>query len=203
VASINFVTSHDGFTLHDLVSFNEKNNDANGENSQDGESHNRSWNSGAEWETVDPEVPSTRRRPQRNFLSTILLSQDVPMLLHGDELGRTQHGKNTTYAEDSTLSWVDWSNIDEELLDFTSRLVALRQKHPLFRGAAILADDFVLYFNASDGPVQFVLPSRDHSPTRGLEIDTTDDTRTADTYSAGNRIEIAARSTVVFRAARG
>ena len=108
VASINFVTAHDGFTLADLVSYNEKHNDANGEGNNDGESHNRSWNSGVEGPTDDPAIQTLRARQQRNFLATLLLSQGVPMVLHGDELGRTQQGNNNTYAQDSELSWVHW-----------------------------------------------------------------------------------------------
>ncbi|MBA2507219.1 MAG: glycogen debranching protein GlgX [Nocardioidaceae bacterium] len=140
-ASINFVTAHDGFTLRDLVSYNDKQNDANGEDGNDGESHNRSWNSGAEGETDDPDVLSLRRRQQRNVLTTLLLSQGVPMLLHGDELGRTQRGNNNAYCQDNELAWVDWSHVDEELLDFTSRVVALRAAHPVFRRRLFFTGD--------------------------------------------------------------
>ena len=115
VASINFVTAHDGFTLADLVSYNEKHNDANGEDSNDGESHNRSWNCGVEGPTDDDAIRALRARQQRNFLATLLLSQGVPMILHGDELGRTQRGNNNTYAQDSELSWVDWDRADRPL----------------------------------------------------------------------------------------
>ena len=133
VASINFVTAHDGFTLRDLVSYNEKNNIANGEDNNDGESHNRSWNGGAEGETDDAVVLEIRARQQRNFITTLFLSQGVPMLLHGDEMGRTQNGNNNTYAQDSELSWVDWANIDESLMAFTSMVATLRANHPVFR----------------------------------------------------------------------
>jgi isoamylase len=133
VASINFVTAHDGFTLRDLVSYNEKHNDANGEDNNDGESHNRSWNSGAEGETDDPEVLRLRARQQRNFIATLLLSQGVPMLLHGDELGRTQQGNNNTYAQDSELSWVHWDAADRPLIEFTAAVLQLRHDHPTFR----------------------------------------------------------------------
>ena len=119
-ASINFVTAHDGFTLRDLVSYNEKHNEANGEDSNDGESHNRSWNHGVEGPTDDPEILAARSREQRNFLATLLLSQGVPMLLHGDELGRTQDGNNNTYAQDSEISWVHWDDVDRPLLEFTT-----------------------------------------------------------------------------------
>ena len=133
VASINFVTAHDGFTLRDLVSYNEKHNEANGEDNNDGESHNRSWNCGVEGPTDDPNVLSLRARQQRNFLATLLLSQGVPMIAHGDELGRTQQGNNNTYAQDSELSWIDWENMDTPLLEFTAAVNNLRAEHPTFR----------------------------------------------------------------------
>ncbi|GAA4624895.1 glycogen debranching protein GlgX [Cellulomonas oligotrophica] len=135
IASINFVTAHDGFTLHDLVSYNDKHNDANGEGGRDGESHNRSWNCGVEGETDDPQVRELRARQRRNFLATMLLSQGVPMLAHGDELGRTQGGNNNGYCQDNEVTWVDW-DLDEErlaLLEFTRRVVHLRRDHPVFR----------------------------------------------------------------------
>jgi glycogen operon protein len=134
-ASINFVTAHDGFTLHDLVSYNNKHNEANGEGGKDGESHNRSWNCGVEGPTDDLEIIALREQQKRNFLTTMMLSQGVPMLLHGDELGRTQQGNNNVYAQDSELSWIDWGRArDFEILtDFTSRLSALREQHPVFR----------------------------------------------------------------------
>ncbi len=133
VASINFVTAHDGFTLADLVSYNEKHNDANGEDNNDGESHNRSWNCGAEGPTDDPAVLGLRARQQRNFIASLLLSQGVPMLLHGDELGRTQQGNNNGYCQDSELTWINWENIDQPLVEFTAAVNALRAKHPTFR----------------------------------------------------------------------
>ncbi|PPI03201.1 glycogen debranching enzyme GlgX [Rathayibacter sp. AY1D1] len=133
VASINFVTAHDGFTLRDLVSYNEKHNDANGEDGNDGESHNRSWNHGMEGPTDDPRVLALRARQQRNFLATMLISQGVPMILHGDELGRTQNGNNNTYAQDSELTWIDWAHADRPLLEFTAALIRLRAEHPTFR----------------------------------------------------------------------
>ena len=135
VASINFVTAHDGFTLADLVSYNEKHNDANGENNNDGESHNRSWNGGVEGPTDDPAIQTLRARQQRNFLATLLLSQGVPMVLHGDELGRTQQGNNNTYAQDSELSWVHWDAADTPLTEFVSAIARLRSQHPTFRRA--------------------------------------------------------------------
>jgi glycogen operon protein len=133
VASINFITAHDGFTLADLVSYNDKHNEANGENNRDGESHNRSWNSGVEGPTDDPAVRSLRSRQQRNFLATLLLSQGVPMLLHGDELGRTQQGNNNTYAQDSPLTWVHWDEADQPLIEFVAAISRLRREHPTFR----------------------------------------------------------------------
>ncbi|MCX2710918.1 glycogen debranching protein GlgX [Mycolicibacterium sp. J2] len=133
VASINFVTAHDGFTLRDLVSYNEKHNEANGEDNNDGESHNRSWNCGAEGPTDDPAVNELRARQQRNLLATLLLSQGVPMICHGDELGRTQQGNNNVYCQDNELSWIDWVNADQELIEFTRRVGALRRAHPVFR----------------------------------------------------------------------
>lgn len=133
VASINFVTCHDGFTLHDLVSYNDKHNDDNGEDNRDGESHNRSWNCGVEGDTGDETVLALRARQRRNFLATLMLSQGTPMLGHGDELGRTQRGNNNAYCQDTTLSWVDWENADEQLTAFTARLARLRAEHPIFR----------------------------------------------------------------------
>ncbi|MFC7752829.1 glycogen debranching protein GlgX [Tsukamurella soli] len=134
-ASINFVTAHDGFTLNDLVSYNEKHNEANGEESRDGESHNRSWNCGVEGPTDDPEVRKLRGRQRRNIMATLLLSQGTPMIAHGDEMGRTQHGNNNVYCQDDELSWMDWSlaETNADLVDFTRRVIALRALHPVFR----------------------------------------------------------------------
>jgi isoamylase len=134
-ASINFVTAHDGFTLHDLVSYNEKHNDANGEDNKDGESTNRSWNCGAEGPTDDLAVLALREQQKRNFLTTMLLSQGVPMIVHGDELGRTQLGNNNVYAQDSPLAWVDWQRAVEyfPLIEFVGAVSKLRAEHPVFR----------------------------------------------------------------------
>ncbi|MET9903324.1 glycogen debranching protein GlgX [Streptomyces sp. NPDC006446] len=134
-ASINFVTAHDGFTLRDLVSYNDKHNEANGEENRDGESFNRSWNCGAEGATDDEGVLELRSRQQRNLLATLMLSQGIPMLSHGDELGRTQRGNNNAYCQDNELSWIDWRSSDEqrELLEFTRRAIALRAAHPVLR----------------------------------------------------------------------
>jgi isoamylase len=133
VASVNFVTAHDGFTLGDLVSYNDKHNEANGEDNRDGESFNRSWNCGAEGPTSKTAVLGLRRRQQRNLLSTLFLSQGVPMLLGGDEIGRTQQGNNNAYCQDNEISWYDWAHVDEPLLAFTRALVAVRRDHPVLR----------------------------------------------------------------------
>ncbi|MDH6577920.1 glycogen debranching protein GlgX [Kitasatospora sp. MAP5-34] len=133
IASINFVTCHDGFTLRDLVSYNDKHNTANGEDNRDGESFNRSWNCGAEGDTDDLAVLELRARQQRNFIATLLLSQGVPMLSHGDELGRTQRGNNNAYCQDNELSWVQWQSGDTKLLEFTQGMIWLRRDHPVFR----------------------------------------------------------------------
>ncbi len=132
-ASINFVTAHDGFTLRDLVTYNERHNEANREQNRDGERHNRSWNTGVEGETDNATVNHLRQLRIRGILTTLLLSQGVPMLLAGDELGRTQRGNNNAYCQDNELSWVDWDDVDDELLAFTRRLVQLRLDHPVFR----------------------------------------------------------------------
>jgi glycogen operon protein len=132
-ASINFVTTHDGFTLHDLVSYERKHNEANHEANRDGSDNNRSWNCGVEGPTADDAIVELRKQQKRNFLATLLLSQGVPMLLAGDELGRTQLGNNNAYCQDNDLSWLDWRRADHELLGFVKRLAHLRKKHPLFR----------------------------------------------------------------------
>src|SRR5699024_370994 len=133
VASINFVTAHDGFTLADLVAYNEKHNEANGEENRDGESHNRSWNCAVEGPTDDEEVRQLRRRQQRNFHTMLMISQGEPMLSLGDEVGRTQQGKNNVYAQDNELSWIDSENLDERLMAFTRQLIAFRADHPVLR----------------------------------------------------------------------
>jgi len=143
IASINFVTAHDGFTLNDLVSYNDKHNEANGEDNRDGESHNRSWNGGAEGPTDDPEITKLRERQKRNFLATLLLSQGVPMIAHGDELGRTQHGNNNVYGQDSELSWIDWADArhHDVQTQFTASLTRLRAEHPIFRRRRFFTGD--------------------------------------------------------------
>jgi isoamylase len=131
-ASINFVTAHDGFTLNDLVSYNEKHNEANGEDNNDGESHNRSWNCGAEGGTDDTSITELRAKQKRNLLTTLFLSQGIPMLLSGDEISRTQKGNNNAYCQDNEISWINWASADNELLTFTKKLIAFRKKHPVF-----------------------------------------------------------------------
>jgi glycogen operon protein len=134
-ASINFITAHDGFTLNDLVSYNEKHNEANGENSMDGESHNRSWNCGVEGETDDPQVIQLRERQKRNMLVTLMLSQGIPMLLGGDEMQRTQQGNNNGYCQDSEISWFNWDlgQEKEDFINFARELIYFRRQHPVFR----------------------------------------------------------------------
>ena len=134
-ASVNFITAHDGFTLNDLVSYNERHNEANGEDNRDGHSHNRSWNCGAEGPTDDENVVTLRRRQMRNFLATLLLSQGTPMLLAGDEFTRTQRGNNNAYCQDNEISWVDWSacEANQALVRFVRRLTELRANYPILR----------------------------------------------------------------------
>nr|WP_320014257.1 glycogen debranching protein GlgX [uncultured Desulfobacter sp.] len=132
-ASINFITAHDGFTLHDLVSYNEKHNMANGEENLDGENSNRSWNCGEEGETDQPKILELRNLQKRNFLATLLLSQGVPMLSGGDEIGRSQQGNNNAYCQDNELSWYNWENKNDALLDFCKKLIQYRRDHPVFR----------------------------------------------------------------------
>jgi glycogen operon protein len=138
-ASINFVTAHDGFTLRDLVSYNDKHNEANAEDNQDGTTDNRSWNHGAEGETDDAAINELRARQQRNFLVTLLLSQGVPMLLGGDEFGRTQRGNNNAWCQDNEISWFRWDEADHDLIEFTRRVIQLRKDHPVFRRQQFLA----------------------------------------------------------------
>jgi glycogen operon protein len=138
-ASVNLITVHDGFTLRDLVSYDGKHNEANGESNRDGTSDNRSWNCGAEGPSADPGILTLRARQSRAMLATLLLSFGVPMMLGGDELGRTQQGNNNAYCQDNEISWVDWSQPDTELQDFARRLVAMRKRHPVFRRRRFLA----------------------------------------------------------------
>src|SRR3989442_13574504 len=131
-ASVNFITAHDGFTLNDLVSYNDKHNEANGEENHDGESHNRSAKSGAEGPTREPAVNALRNRQKRNLLTTLFLSQGIPMLLGGDEIGRSQNGNNNAYCQDNEISWFNWESADKDLLEFTRGLIQIRREHPVF-----------------------------------------------------------------------
>jgi len=144
-SSINFITAHDGFTLRDLVSYNDKHNEANGEDNQDGSDDNLSWNHGAEGETDDAEVRELRMRQMRNLLATLMLSQGTPMLLAGDEFGRTQGGNNNAYCQDSEIGWVDWDLSDEgrELLAFTQRLIRLRRQYPILERGRFMTGDLI------------------------------------------------------------
>jgi len=132
-ASINFITAHDGFTLHDLVSYNEKHNEANQDENKDGENENNSWNCGVEGPTDDTAIIALRNKQKRNFLTTLFLSQGVPMLVAGDEFGRTQHGNNNAYCQDNEISWLDWNNADHELREFTKGVISICKNHPTFR----------------------------------------------------------------------
>jgi glycogen operon protein len=164
IASINFVTAHDGFTLRDLVSYNEKHNEANGEDGRDGESHNRSWNCGAEGPSDDPEVRALRLRQQRNFLATLLLSQGVPMIAHGDEIGRTQQGNNNVYCQDNELSWMDWDLTEEQegLLGFTRRLIQIRRSHHVFQRRRFFAGSADHGGESPMGDIAWLTPDGEH-----------------------------------------
>ncbi len=164
IASINFVTAHDGFTLRDLASYNEKHNDANGEGGNDGEGHNRSWNCGAEGPTKDKGIKKLRKRQLRNYLTTLMLSQGVPMIAHGDELGRTQQGNNNVYCQDNELAWVDWDlgKDEQNLLAFTQDIVALRKSHAVFRRRRFFAGSADHGGESSLGDVGWFEPSGTH-----------------------------------------
>src|SRR5436309_9453900 len=143
-ASVNFITAHDGFTLNDLVSYNDKHNEANGENNQDGNSNNRSWNHGAEGPTDDQAINGLRKRQMKNMLGTLLLSQGTPMLLAGDEFARTQKGNNNAYCQDNEISWVDWNHDERQqrLIDFVRKLTGLRHKYPVLRRTRWLTGEY-------------------------------------------------------------
>ena len=164
IASINFVVAHDGFTLRDLVSYNDRHNDANGEGGADGESHNRSWNGGVEGETDDPEVLELRQRQQRNILTTLMLSQGVPMIAHGDELGRTQDGNNNVYCQDNATSWIDWDLDDDQqsLIAFSQRLTRLRKEHPVFRRRRFFAGTADHGGESDLGDIAWFTPTGEH-----------------------------------------
>ncbi|HJG43533.1 glycogen debranching protein GlgX [Corynebacterium phoceense] len=161
-ASINFITAHDGFTLKDLVSYNEKHNMANGEDNRDGESHNRSWNCGVEGPTENHDIRKLRRRQQRNFITTLLLSQGTPMICHGDEFGRTQNGNNNAYCQDNELAWMDWSMLDldknSEFFGFVKRVLGIRSKHPVFRRQRFLTGG-PLGSDVRDRDIAWMVPS--------------------------------------------
>jgi len=177
-ASVNFITAHDGFTLRDLVSYEHKHNEANGEDNRDGHNHNLSFNHGVEGDTDDAAVLALRARQQRNFIATLLLSQGVPMLLAGDEIGHTQRGNNNAYCQDNDTSWLDWSLDDARhaLLDFTQRLIALRAAHPVFRrrdffrGSPLIGADVrdVLWLQP-DG-TEMTVEAWQHDQTRALAV---------------------------------
>ncbi len=154
-SSVNFVSAHDGFTLRDLVTYNQKHNDDNGEDNRDGSNDNRSWNCGVEGETTEDDVVAIRRRQQRNMLATLLLSQGTPMLVAGDEMGRTQRGNNNAYCQDTELSWIDWSKVDRELFEFTRQLIALRQSSLLLRSEDWLQETDASWF-APDGSLMTI-----------------------------------------------
>ncbi len=143
MASVNFVTAHDGFTLRDLVSYNEKHNEANAEGNTDGESHNRSWNCGVEGPSDDPAIQALRLQQIKNFIATMMISQGVPMIVHGDEIGRTQQGNNNVYCQDNELSWINWqlSDIQRNLFEFTKCAIDLRKNHPVFRRRRFFGSD--------------------------------------------------------------
>jgi isoamylase len=153
-ASINLVTVHDGFTLNDLVSYDAKHNDANGEGNRDGNDDNRSWNCGAEGPTDDPSVLELRARQRRNFLATLLLSEGVPLLLGGDELGRTQRGNNNAYCQDNEISWVDWTQADRDLFEFVAGVCRLRREHDVFRRTRFFAAGELRWLRPDGQPME-------------------------------------------------
>jgi isoamylase len=177
-ASVNLITVHDGFTLRDLVSYNDKHNESNGEANRDGTSDNRSWNCGAEGATADPDILGLRARQSRAMLATLMLSSGVPLLLGGDEIGRTQQGNNNAYCQDNEISWVDWSRVDTQLLDFTRRLVAFRTAHPVFRRRRFLggADASELrWFTPAGAHMTAGDRPDDSAPAIALYLDGSDD----------------------------
>lgn len=164
IASINFTVAHDGFTLRDLVSYNEKHNEANGEDNNDGDNNNGSWNCGVEGPTDDPAVTALRLQQSRNFWTTLALSQGVPMVAHGDELGRTQGGNNNAYCQDDEISWVDW-DLDEsgtELLTFAQRVLRMRHDHPVFKRRRFFAGSADHGGESALGDVAWFMPNGKH-----------------------------------------
>ncbi|MDO5747132.1 MAG: glycogen debranching protein GlgX [Actinomycetaceae bacterium] len=164
MASINFVTAHDGFTMNDLVSYNDKHNEANGENNNDGSSNNSSWNCGVEGPTDDPDILALRQRQHRNFLTTLLISQGVPMISHGDEIARTQQGNNNGYCQDNELTWMHWDHGDYEqtMLNFTKKLIALRFHHPVLHRRRFFAGAPHRGGESSLGEIEWFTPSGEH-----------------------------------------
>ena len=164
MASINFVVAHDGFTLRDLVSYNEKHNEANLEGGADGANDNRSWNCGAEGDTDDPDIIELRYRQQRNFLTTLVFSQGVPMIAHGDELGRTQRGNNNAYCQDNEISWINWDldENDHQLLQFTRHLIHLRRDHPVMRRRRFLEGPAQRGGESELGEIEWFTPAGTH-----------------------------------------
>ena len=176
-ASVNLITVHDGFTLHDLVSYDGRHNEANGEDNHDGTDDNRSWNCGTEGPTSNPGVLALRARQTRAMLATLLLSSGIPMLLGGDEIGRTQEGNNNAYCQDNEISWYDWSSADTDLLAFTRRLIALRARHPVFRRRRFLtgADAKELgWFTPAGPPMTDADWNDDSSLSLGIYLDGSD-----------------------------
>ena len=171
IASVNFVTAHDGFTLDDLVAYNGKHNQANGEGNADGEGHNRSWNCGVEGPTNEIEVLALREKQKRNFLTTMFLSQGVPMLLHGDEMGRSQHGNNNAYCQDNEISWVDWGDARENwaLMEFTELVSRLRREHPVFRRRRFFQGDPHIG-DEELGDIEWFTPAGEHMSAADWQV---------------------------------
>ncbi len=219
-ASVNLITVHDGFTLRDLVSYDRKHNEANGEDNRDGANDNRSWNSGFEGPTDHPDVLALRAQRSRAMLCTLLLSFGVPMLLGGDELGRTQDGNNNAYCQDNEISWVDWSAVDSGLLEFVRGLVAFRRAHPVFRRhryltgveaselgwftPAVLDDDFLVLVNGWWEPLEFTIGDCRPGLVWQAEIDTFDPAAVAAAPArrVGDRVTVGPRSVLVLRGPR-
>lgn len=173
MASINFVTAHDGFTMNDLVSYNDKHNEANGENNADGANNNRSWNCGVEGPTDDPAIIELRARQHRNFLTTLLLSQGVPMISHGDEIARTQQGNNNGYCQDNQITWMDWDlgDYQETMKEFTKNLIKLRLRHPVFHRRRFFAGAVQRGGESSRGEIEWFTPDGEHMTEEEWQAD--------------------------------
>jgi glycogen operon protein len=177
-ASVNLITVHDGFTLADLVSYNEKHNEANGEGSRDGSQDNRSWNCGAEGPSNDPAIIGLRGRQQRALLATLVLSFGVPLLLGGDELGRTQQGNNNAYCQDNPVSWYDWGRADAAMMSFVKKVLALRREHPVFRRRRFLAGveaSEIEWFTPTGSPMSVADWTDPNARCVGVFLDGSDD----------------------------